>query len=150
MYVLTERSATVLAAELTADHVKCFGMSSVLPVNADPESAERTMASTFGWHMPLADAAAGAGMELLGASVCLYGRGLAAPLLYCRNGQLFSFFMMPKASRSHSVVDFMGHEAAIWSTGGRTFVLVVREPEDRAEAAADLSRMTAVVQAALH
>jgi hypothetical protein len=58
--------------------------------------------------------------------------------------------MIPKASRSQAVVDVMGHEAAIWSTGGRTFVLVVREPEDRAEAAADLSRMTAIVQAALH
>ena len=150
MYVLTERSTTVLAAELTADHVKCFGMSSVLPVNADPESAERTMASTFGWHMPLADAAAGAGMELLGARVCLYGRGLAAHLMYRRNGQPVSVFMIPKASRSQAVVDVMGHEAAIWSTGGRTFVLVAREPEDRAEAAADLSRMTAVVQAALH
>jgi hypothetical protein len=44
----------------------------------------------------------------------------------------------------------MGHEAAIWSTGGRTFVLVAREPEDQAGAAADLSHMTAVVQAALH
>jgi hypothetical protein len=150
LYLLTERSTTVLAAELTADHVKCFGMSSVLPVNADPESAERTMASTFGWHMPLADAAAGAGMELLGARVCLYGRGLAAHLMYRRNGQPVSVFMIPKASRSQAVVDVMGHEAAIWSTGGRTFVLVVREPEDRAEAAADLSRMTAIVQAALH
>jgi hypothetical protein len=150
MYLLTERSTKVLAAELTADHVKCFGMSSILPVNADPESAERTMASTFGWHMPLADAAAGAGMELLGARVCLYGRGLAAHLMYRRNGQPVSVFMIPKASRSETVVDVMGHEAAIWSTGGRTFVLVAREPEDRAEAAADLSRMTAVVQAALH
>jgi hypothetical protein len=150
LYLLTERSSQVLAAELTADHVKCFGLSSILPVDADPESAERTMASTFGWHMPLADAAAGAGMELLGARVCLYGRGLAAHLMYRRNGQPVSVFMIPKTSRAEAVVDVMGHEAAIWSTGGRTFVLVAREPEDRAAAAADLSRMTTVVQAALH
>ena len=38
----------------------------------------------------------------------------------------------------------MGHEAAIWSSGGRTFVLVASEPED------EMSRMTAIVQAALH
>jgi anti-sigma factor RsiW len=150
VYLLTERSTKVLAAELTADHVKCFGMSSLLPVNADPDSAERTMASTFGWHMPLADAAAAAGMELLGARVCLYGRGLAAHLMYRRNGQPVSVFMIPKSSRAQEVVDVMGHEAAIWSTGGRTFVLVARAPEDRADAAADLSRMTSVVQAALH
>ena len=150
MYVLTERSSALLAAELTADHVKCFGMKSVLHVAGDPAEAERTMASTFGWHMPLPEAAAQAGMELLGARVCLYGRGLAAHLMYLHNGQPVSVFMIPKTSRPESVVDIMGHEAAIWSTGGRTFVLVAREPENQAEAAADLSRMTAVVQTALH
>ena len=150
MYVLTERSSALLAAELTADHVKCFGMKSVLHVTDDPAEAERTMASTFGWHMPLPEAAAQAGMELLGARVCLYGRGLAAHLMYLHNGEPVSVFMIPKSSRPQSVVDVMGHEAAIWSTGGRTFVLVAREPENQAEAAADLSRMTAVVQTAMH
>lgn len=150
VYLLTDRSSQLLAAELTADHVKCFGMSSILHADADPASAERTMATTFGWHMPLADAAAGAGMELLGARVCLYGRGLAAHLMYRHNGQPVSVFMIPKSSRAETVVGVMGHEAAIWSTGGRTFVLVAREPKDQAGAAADLSRMTAVVQAALH
>jgi anti-sigma factor RsiW len=150
MYVLTERSSSLLAAELTADHVKCFGMKSVLRVTDDPAEAERTMASTFGWHMPQPEAAAQAGMELLGARVCLYGRGLAAHLMYLHNGEPVSVFMIPKTSRPESVVDVMGHEAAIWSTGGRTFVLVAREPENQAEAAADLSRMTAVVQTAMH
>jgi anti-sigma factor RsiW len=150
VYVLTERSSRLLAAELTADHVKCFGMNSILRVDADPSSAERTMVSTFGWHMPRSDAAAEAGMELLGARVCLYGRGLAAHLMYRHNGQPVSVFMIPKTSRSEAVMDVMGHEAAIWSTGGRTFVLVARQSEDRADADADLSRMTAVVQAALH
>jgi anti-sigma factor RsiW len=150
VYLLTERSSKLLAAELTADHVKCFGMNSILRAETDPSAAERTMVSTFGWHMPPSDAAADAGMELLGARVCLYGRGLAAHLMYRHNGQPVSVFMIPKTSRSEAVVDVMGHEAAIWSTGGRTFVLVAREPEDRAEANGDLSRMTALVQAALH
>jgi anti-sigma factor RsiW len=150
MYLLTGRSSELLAAELTADHVKCFGMKSVLPVDADPGEAERTMTSTFGWHMPLPEVAVRAGMEFLGARVCLYGRGLAAHLMYLHNGQPVSVFMIPKTSRPETVVDVMGHEAAIWSTGGRTFVLVAREPENQAAAAADLSRMTAVVQAAVH
>ena len=149
LYLLTNRSSQLLAAELTADHVKCFGMQTVLRVQ-DQAEAERTMASTFGWHMPLAEAAARAGMELLGARVCLYGRGLAAHLMYSHNGKPVSVFMLPEMSQPESVVDVMGHEAAIWSNGGRTFVLVAREPDDRAEAVADLSRMTAVVQAALH
>jgi hypothetical protein len=94
--------------------------------------------------MPLPEAAQRAGMELLGARVCLYGRGLAAHIMYRHNGQPVSVYMIPKMTRSDAVVDIMGHEAAIWSSGGRTFVLVAREPE------ADVERMTAVIQTALH
>jgi len=144
IYLLTSRSSQLLAAELTADHVKCFGMNSLIGVNDDPAAAEGTMVSTFGWHMPLPETAQRAGMELLGARVCLYGRGLAAHIMYRHNGQPVSVFMIPKMTRSDAVVDVMGHEAAIWSSGGRTFVLVAREPED------EMSRMTAIVQAALH
>ena len=144
IYVVTGRSSQVLAAELTADHVKCFGMNSIIAVKDDQAAAESTMASTFGWHMPLPDAAQRAGMELLGARVCLYGRGLAAHLMYRHHGQPVSVYMIPKMTRSDAVVDVMGHEAAIWSSGGRTFVLVAREPE------ADVARMTAVIQTALH
>jgi anti-sigma factor RsiW len=144
VYLLTSRSSQLLAAELTADHVKCFGMSSMFGVNDDPAAAEGTMVSNFGWHMPLPEAAQRAGMELLGARVCLYGRGLAAHIMYRHKGQPVSVFMIPKMTRSDAVVDVMGHEAAIWSSGGRTFVLIAREPED------EMSRMTAIVQAALH
>jgi anti-sigma factor RsiW len=150
VYLFTERSSQLLAAELTADHVKCFGMNSLLPVDADPAAADRQMISTFGWHLPRTEAADGAGLELLGARVCLYGRGLAAHLMYRHNGQPVSVFMIPAKSRADGVVDVMGHEAAIWSTGDRTFVLVAREPEVGTAAAADFSRMTAVVQTALH
>lgn len=144
IYVLTARSSQVLAAELTADHVKCFGMNSLIALKDDPAAAESTMASTFAWHMPLPEAAQRAGMELLGARVCLYGRGLAAHLMYRHHGQAVSVYMIPKMTRSDEVVDVMGHEAAIWSSGGRTFVLVAREPQ------ADVARMTAVIQTALH
>ena len=144
VYEATDRSTRVLAAELTADHVKCFGMNSLIGANADAAAADGTMVSTFGWHMPLPEAAQRAGMELLGARVCLYGRGLAAHIMYRHNGQPVSVFMIPKMTRADAVLDVMGHEAAIWSSGGRTFVLVAREPED------EMSRMTAIVQAAVH
>jgi hypothetical protein len=41
------------------------------------------------------------------------------------------------------VVDVMGHEATVWSSGGRTFVVVAREPE------ADVAQVVSFVQAAL-
>jgi anti-sigma factor RsiW len=144
VYLMTARSSQLLAAELTADHVKCFGMNSLIGANDDPAAAEGTMVSTFGWHMPLPEIAQRAGMELLGARVCLYGRGLAAHIMYRHNGQPVSVFMIPKMTRAEAAVDVMGHEAAIWSSGGRTFVLIAREPED------EMSRMTAIVQTALH
>jgi anti-sigma factor RsiW len=146
VYQLTDRSTRLLAAELTADHVKCFGMNPLVGVNGDPAAAEGTMASAFGWHMPFSAAAARAGMELVGARVCLYGRGRAAHLMYRHNGRPVSVFMIPKMTRADEVVDVMGHEAAIWSAGDRTFVLIAREPAAPDD---DIARMRALVQAAL-
>ena len=146
VYQLTDRSSHLLAAELTADHVKCFGMNSLIGINGDPANVEGSMASAFGWHMPLLEAAERAGMELVGARVCLYGRGMAAHIMYRHNGQPVSVFMIPKMTRADEVVDVMGHEAAIWSVGGRTFVLIARKPAAPGD---DIARMTALVQAAL-
>jgi anti-sigma factor RsiW len=146
VYQLTDRSARLLAAELTADHIKCFGMNPLVGVNGDPAAVEGTMASAFGWHVPLPEAAARAGMELVGARVCLYGRGRAAHIMYRHNGRPVSVFMIPKMTRADAVVDVMGHEAAIWSAGDRTFVLIAREPAAKGD---DLARMTSLVQAAM-
>lgn len=146
VYQLTDGSSRLLAAELTADHVKCFGMNSLVGINGDPATVEGRVASAFEWHIPLPDVARRAGMELVGARVCLYGRGMAAHIMYRHNGQPVSVFMIPKMTRADEVVDVMGHEAAIWSVGGRTFVLIARAPTAPGD---DISRMTAFVQAAL-
>jgi hypothetical protein len=150
VYVLTGRSSELLAAELTADHVKCFGVSPSLKPVSDPASIEREMVSVFNWHLPSAEAAAAAGMELLDARICLYGRGRAAHVMYRHNGQPVSVFMIPGTSRPEAVVDLMGHESSVWSSDGRTFVLVAREPEGQAAAVADFSRMTKAVHVAVH
>src|SRR5262245_34325185 len=52
LYVSTDRSTRVLAAELTADHVKCFGvMNTLLGTSADRVTIEHAMATTFGWQL---------------------------------------------------------------------------------------------------
>ena len=51
--------------------------------------------------------------------------------------------MLPNASRSDEIVKVLGHEAAIWCVGRRTFVLLAREPREEVE------RMAAFVQAGL-
>jgi anti-sigma factor RsiW len=145
LYQLTDRSANALAAELTADHVKCFGLvNALLGTRADPAAIERSMASKFGWTMHLPDAANAVGLTLVGARPCLYARGVVAHLMYRHNGQPVSVFMLPKTARREDVVDVMGHEAVIWSEGDRTFVLISGEPR------AEIAQVTTFVRASLH
>ena len=93
-----------------------------------------------------------AGLELVGARPCLYARGKVAHLMYRHHGHPVSVFMIPNMTRpgvpgipgtTDEVVDVLGHEATVWSEGGRTFVLVAREPK------ADVAQAVAFVQAAL-
>jgi anti-sigma factor RsiW len=146
VFEATDRSTQVLAAELTADHVKCFGVvNTLLGTSSDAAVIERAMAKTFGWEMHVPESSA-AGLELVGARRCLYGKGRAAHLMYRHHGQPLSVFMLPQLARPgkpEERIDVMGHEAAVWSEGGRTFVLVAREPE------ADIARAVSIVQAAL-
>jgi hypothetical protein len=51
--------------------------------------------------------------------------------------------MLPDSVRPQELLDVMGHEAAVWSSGGRTFVLIAREPRDEVE------RMASFIQASL-
>lgn len=143
----TGRSTRLLAAELTADHVKCFGvMNSLLGTNANAAAVEQVMADAFGWEMHVPEPV-GEGLELIGARPCLYAKGKAAHLMYRHHGQPLSVFMLPQLSRQgkqDETVDIMGHEAAVWSKDGRTFVLIAREPEP------EMQRVVSVVQAALH
>lgn len=159
MYVSTDRSTRLLAAELTADHVKCFGvMNTLLGTSTDHVAIENAMASTFGWQMHMPDATGGAGLELVGARPCWYAKGRVAHLMYRHNGHPVSVFMIPNMTRSggpgtpgipgipgikDEVVDVMGHEATVWSSGGRTFVVVAREPH------ADVAQVVSFVQASL-
>lgn len=140
LYQLTNQSSRVLAAELTADHLKCFRV-----VNGLQEASvvEQSMAASFGWRVQLPADAARAGLQLLGARQCLYGGGRVAHLMYRHNGQPVSVFMLPKKTRPEEVVDVLGHEAVIWASGDRTFVLVSREPRE------EVARVASYVQAGL-
>src|SRR5947208_2194911 len=55
-----------------------------------------------------------------------------------------SLFMLPKTARAQQLVEVLGHEAAIWCVGNRTFVVVAREPRQEVE------RIASFVQASLH
>ena len=143
VYQITDKSARVMAAELTADHVKCFAMNSMLDTHDAPTAVESSMISGFGWQMRLPDQPARAGLELVGARPCLYGEGKVAHIMYRHQGRPMSLFMLPNASRSRELIEVLGHQAAIWCVGNRTFVLISREPKQEVE------QMASFVQASL-
>ena len=143
LYQLTSSSNRVMAAELTADHVKCFAMNAMLGTHQTPDVVESSMASTFGWNVELPTAAAEEGIELVGSRPCLYAEGRVAHIMYRHNGQPVSLFMLPKTSRKAELVGVFGHEAAIWSVGNHTFVLIARESQ------ADVKRLVEFVRASV-
>ena len=143
VYQITDKSARVMAAELAADHVKCFAMNSLLHTHDAAAAVESSMIASFGWRMQLPDEPARAGLELVGARPCLYGEGKIAHIMYRHQGQPVSLFMLPNASRSRELVEVLGHQAAIWCVGNRTFVLISREPKREVE------QMASFVQASL-
>jgi len=137
VYPLTAASSHVLAAELAVDHMKCFMMNGAPGTHASADTVERTLASSFGWPADLPDRPEQAGLELVGERTCVYGEGRIAHVMYRQNGRPVSVFMLPDASRREEIVNVFGHRAAIWSVGGRTFVLVSSgsaEEVDRAAA----------------
>jgi anti-sigma factor RsiW len=143
LYQFTEKSARIMAAQLAADHVKCFAMNRVLGTHQPSSLVERSMLAGFGWQMHLPFHPERAGLELVGARPCLYAEGKVAHIMYKHHGRPVSLFMLPNASRPPEFLDVLGHEVAIWCVGQRTFVLVAREPRHEVE------RMASFVRAGL-
>jgi len=144
LYQATKRSTRVMAAELAADHVKCFAMNAALGTRQAPSAVESTMLSSFDWRMHLPADPSRAGLELVGARPCLYGEGKIAHIMYRHEGRPVSLFMLPGTERAQGLVDVLGHEAAIWCVNDRTFVLVSRGPKE------DVERLAAYVRSSLH
>lgn len=144
VYQVTDSSATVMAAELTADHMKCFALNSLLGTHDGPTAVESAMLAGFGWQMHLPQNPAQAGLELIGSRPCLYGEGKIAHVMYRHDGRPVSLFMLPKSARTEQFVEVLGHEAKIWCVGNRTLVLIAREPRREVE------QLASYVQASLH
>jgi len=143
IYQATDKSVRVMAAQLTADHVKCFAMNGTFGKHEGTMAVESSMAASFGWRAHLPDDPQRAGLELVGSRQCIYGGGEIAHIMYRHEGRPVSLFMLPKTARTEGLVEVLGHESKIWCVGDRTFVLVAREPR------ADVERMAAFVQASL-
>src|SRR5258708_35587567 len=100
VYQATHLSSRVMAAELAADHVKCFAMNSALGTRQGAGAVESTMLSSFDWRIHLPANADRAGLELVGARPCLFGEGKIAHIMYRHYGHPRSLFMRPNTEPS--------------------------------------------------
>ncbi len=142
VYQATGSSSRVLAAELTADHEKCFRLNKVLGTHDTADGVEQEMSRGFGWQMQMPDMSAHRDITVVGSRPCLYGEGTTAHIMFTQNGEPVSLFMLKHRPRAEEVVEIFGHQCRIWSEGDRTFVLVARASKVPLDQMAALMRTT--------
>jgi len=121
--IATRRSDAVLAAQLTADHSKCFLMSAGT-APADARDVERMLAQRFGWNIHVPPSSPADGVELIGARRCLYADGLIPHVMYRVRGQDLSLYVLNGVTRKSTDLVTLGHRSQIWTRNAKTYVLV--------------------------
>jgi len=121
--IATRRSDVLLAAQLTADHSKCFLMSD-REASADAHDVERMLADRYGWNIHVPPSSASAGVQLIGARQCLYADGRIPHVMYRVRGQDLSLYVLNGVSRHTSELVTFGHRSQIWTRNSKTYVLV--------------------------
>ena len=123
--VATRRSDVLLAAQLTADHSKCFKLLGPPDgTAAEAPNIERMLFEQYGWKIHVPSSSADDDVQLIGARRCLYGDGLVPHVMYRVHGQDVSLFVLPGTARKADDLVTLGHRSQIWSRDGTTFVLV--------------------------
>ena len=139
----TRRSRALLAAQLTADHVKCdhlFTSLEMMPMDA--RDAESLFSRDYGWVMAVPPSSPADGITLVGARRCLYTSGTIPHMIYRVGGEDLSLFMLPGVIRKTENIAQLGYESQIWSRGGNTYVLVHRSGGDTMTAVRYLKQRT--------
>lgn len=147
-YRATLGATEAMAAELAADHVKCFMLNTVLRTHESISDVEAYLRSGFAWEAELPPAGAHPvadrdTLDIVGARPCFYEHGKVAHIMYRHRGVPVSVFMLPGAHHEHELVHVFGHEAVIWADAHRTFVLIAKAPR------AEVEKVAAFVQASL-
>jgi len=133
---VTRHSDALLAAQLTADHVKCFGLfRPAVGESMDSAQAQRMLAARFGLDVHVPPSSDTEVVELVNARRCLYADGRMPHLMYRANGQDVSLFILEGETRQPAELTTFGHHARIWSRGGNTFVLVSPASEQQVASA---------------
>lgn len=121
----TQRSNTLLAAQLTADHSKCFRLfAGDGPATAEAARLEQMLSDRYGWDVHIPPSSPADGLQLVGARRCLYADGRLPHVMYRVDGRNVSLYMLDGVARDAAEVTSLGHHSHIWSRGATTYVLV--------------------------
>jgi len=137
--VATRRSDALLAAQLTADHVKCFQVF-VPEGTSSASEVEEELESKYGWDLHVPPSSDADGITLLGGRRCLYADGSVPHVMYraASGAAPVSLFRLEGVTRKPGEVTTLGHQCRIWSRGGNTYVLVL--PKESSPEIARLAR----------
>ena len=144
LYGVVTHSPTVLAAELTLDHLKCFALFEPRVAEAEAAAVAKQLEADYGWRLEVPASSPTDRLTLIGARRCLSTDGRVAHVLYRHNGKPVSLFMMPGTSRPETRIAVAGHVARVWARGDTTYVMVGSESEP------DLRPVAAYFQSARH
>jgi anti-sigma factor RsiW len=122
--VATQRSDTLLAAQLTADHLKCFRTFTRQEGDADAQQVQQMLQARYGWDLRVPPSSAAEGLQLVGARRCLYLDGRMPHVMYRVHGEDVSLFVLEGVKRRDADLVALGHRTRIWSRGANTYVLV--------------------------
>lgn len=119
-----------LAAQLAADHVKCFEFASPPTILPDAKTLGTEWARDRGWAVKVPESEPSEQLELLGIKRCISTQGLTAHLMYKWRGQPLSVYVLnsghARIGPVPKLVERLGQEEIIWSKGGRTYAVVAR------------------------
>ena len=124
--VITRQSTTVLAAQLAADHVKCFLTNRDRGV-LDPQPVAAFLRERYDFQATVPASDTSLGLRLVGARRCLSGEGTNAHILYTWRGQPVSLYMLPGGAHPHHSHDVLGQTTEMWAGHNGTYVLVMPE-----------------------
>jgi hypothetical protein len=118
----TGSSTVVLAAQLTADHVKCHWLQDDR-LTRTPAAVHAALASR-GFDMPVPPGSSDGRLRLVGGRRCLTGEGRDAHILYRYDGRRVSLFLIPHDARRPQTLDLLGSHTVMWPRPKGTYVLV--------------------------
>jgi anti-sigma factor RsiW len=126
----------VLAAQLTLDHVKCNKFGSTR-VSGSPGELAAYWQTQAGWPILVPAGFRRHDLRLAGIRRCASSEGQTAHIIYSYGGRPMSLFIArDDTHRTARDLHMFGHEAIVWSSGSRTYVLVGQEPREQMQAIA--------------